>query len=325
MAPGSGFRYSGGGYTALQLLLEDVTERPMAKLVDEYIFKPAGMNRSTFCPKCAGARPEQISRGHSVDSTGKVTTFDGYAFLQGGSCCCELWTTASDLARFIVAIQKALRGDPGSILSRDMARAMLTPERGNPTGLGFFVMRYGDETYFNHDGGNIGFSARLIGHPEKGYGFAVTVNSDYVMSKLGEEITMAVARAYSWDGVQPVVYEDAESLIAEIRQKRLATPDDPAVGEVALNQKGYNLLSTGYEEAALRVFLLNLEFHPRSANCSDSAAEAYQRNGDRANALKYYRQALDLLNRFPEENKTYERSRAAATEKIKKLEGAEGN
>lgn len=36
--------------------------------------------------------------------------------------------------------------------------------------------------------------------------------------------------------------------------------------------------------------------------------------------LKYYHQAIDLLNRFSERNKAYERSRAAALEKIRKLE-----
>jgi tetratricopeptide (TPR) repeat protein len=80
------------------------------------------------------------------------------------------------------------------------------------------------------------------------------------------------------------------------------------------------LLSLGYQDAAIGVFLLNLEFNPQSANCCDSLAEAYERKGDRTNALKYYRQAVGLLNLFPDRNKDYERSRAAALEKIRKLE-----
>jgi len=201
--PGSGYRYSGGGYTVLQLLLEDVTGRPLSKLVTEYVFEPAGMTQSTLCPACDDSSEGQTSMGHSLDADGNVTTFRGYAFLQGGSGCCELWTTSSDLARFIIAIQRALRGDPGSILSSEMARAMLTTEKGGPAGLGFFIKRYGDTVYFNHDGGNIGFSARFIGHPEQGYGFAVMVNSDRAHSLLSE-LTMAVAGAYGWEGIKPV-------------------------------------------------------------------------------------------------------------------------
>ena len=41
--PGSGFRYSGGGYTVLQLLIEDVTGRSLADLTEEMVLKPAGM------------------------------------------------------------------------------------------------------------------------------------------------------------------------------------------------------------------------------------------------------------------------------------------
>lgn len=320
--PGSGYRYSGGGYTVLQLLLEDVTGRPFSKLVSEYVFEPAGMTRSTICPSCEDFTKGQTSMGHSLDDAGNVTTFKGYAFLQGGSGCCELWTTASDLANFIIAIQRALRGDPGSILSREMAQAMITPEQGGPAGLGFFVRRYGEVPYFNHDGGNIGFSARFIGHPEQGYGFALMINSDRAYSLLSE-LTMAVAGAYGWDGIKPIFYKDVAAVLDEIRLKRKEAPDDPQYWEHGLNGAGYELLRMGYSDAAIEVFRLNLEFYPESANCSDSLAEGYERKGDRANALRYYRRAIELLKQFPDRNKDYERSRAAALEKIRNLESGE--
>ena len=326
-APGSEVRYSGGGYTVLQLLLEDVTGLPLPELVAEYVFKPAGMTQSTFCPSCPDVPAENVSMGHSVDDAGNITTFKGYAFLQGGSGCCELWTTSSDLARFIMAIQRALRGDPGSILSPKMARAMTTPQKnilkeagGFDKGLGLDLPQFGEAVYFNHDGGNVGFSARFIGHLERGYGFAVMINTDNASSIL-PELTMAVASAYGWEGIKPDSYSDASALVEDVRQKRRQAPDDAANSERGLNEKGYYLLSCGYADAAIGVFVLNLEFNPRSANCSDSAADAYERNGDPANALKYYRHAIDLLNRFPEENKGYEGFRAATAEKIGRLEG----
>jgi len=214
--PGSEIRYSGGGYTVLQLLLEDVTGRTLSKLAAEYVFKPAGMTQSTLCPTCEDSLEGQTSRGHSVDKAGKVTNFKGYAFLDRGSGCCELWTTASDLARFIIAIQRALRGDPGSILSRETVRAMIAPQENVPKGagvsdkgFGFDLPRFGDAVYFNHDGGNHGFSALYIGHPERGYGFALMINSDRA-SSLIEELTMAVAGAYGWEGIKPVLYKKTD-------------------------------------------------------------------------------------------------------------------
>jgi CubicO group peptidase (beta-lactamase class C family) len=317
--PGTAYSYSGGGYTVLQLLLEDVTGRPLPKLVAEYIFRPAGMIHSTFCPPCRDSSTSLTSMGHSVDRTGTLSAFKGYAFLPGGSTCCEMWTTASDLARFIVAVQKALRGDPGSILSRETAQAMITPIKGGPAGLGFFIQREEKAVYFDHSGGNVGFSAYFIGNAKGGCGYAVTINSDS-SSSLTSELTLAVAAAYGWEGIKPLVFKDAAALLDDIKRRRLEMPGDPRISEGGLNRLGYRLLRDGNSDAAIGVFRLNMEFNPRSANCCDSLAEACEGTGDKANALKYYRQALDLLDRFPEPNKEYERNRKATAEKILMLE-----
>ena len=46
--PGSEFKYSGGGYTLLQLLVEEVNGQSFASYMDETIFKPLGMMHSTY-------------------------------------------------------------------------------------------------------------------------------------------------------------------------------------------------------------------------------------------------------------------------------------
>ncbi len=47
-APGSGFRYSGGGYLILQALLEDVTGVPFATWMQDSVFRPIGMSRASY-------------------------------------------------------------------------------------------------------------------------------------------------------------------------------------------------------------------------------------------------------------------------------------
>jgi len=42
-APGTGFRYSGGGYVVVQQMIEDVTGKPLAGLAQELIFDRLGM------------------------------------------------------------------------------------------------------------------------------------------------------------------------------------------------------------------------------------------------------------------------------------------
>ena len=46
--PGSEFKYSGGGYTLLQLLVEEVSDQSFASYMKESVFEPLGMIHSTY-------------------------------------------------------------------------------------------------------------------------------------------------------------------------------------------------------------------------------------------------------------------------------------
>jgi len=193
--PGSGYKYSGGGYTILQVLLEDITGRPFPELAAEYVFKPVGMTRSAICLCNAPALEGQVALGHSKDRA----PFKGYTFLQGGSGCCELWTTPSDLARFVIALQKSLRGDAGTLLSQSTARMMMDADMKSGSALGMFIRCFGDAAYFNHDGGNVGFVGRFLGHPDKGYGLAIVINTDSPGTMI-KDLTATIGAAYGWEG-----------------------------------------------------------------------------------------------------------------------------
>ena len=65
-------------------------------------------------------------------------------------------------------------------------------------------------------------------------------------------------------------------------------------GEGALNEFGYALLRNEDTEGAIRIFTLNAEAFPTSANVWDSLAEAYMKAGDDEQARTYYQKSLDL-------------------------------
>ena len=46
--PGSQWQYSGGGFTLLQLVIEEVSGEPFAQYMDRAVFDPLGMERTTF-------------------------------------------------------------------------------------------------------------------------------------------------------------------------------------------------------------------------------------------------------------------------------------
>jgi CubicO group peptidase (beta-lactamase class C family) len=55
-APGSRWLYSGGGFTLLQLLIEEVTHDRFAHFMQQTVLDPLGMTRSTFDEDAAMAR-----------------------------------------------------------------------------------------------------------------------------------------------------------------------------------------------------------------------------------------------------------------------------
>jgi CubicO group peptidase (beta-lactamase class C family) len=192
--PGTTFRYSGGGYTVLQLLLEEVTGRPAPELIQDKVMAPVGMTHSSLQKPLPPELERLASSGH--DRSG--TPHAGHWFLDHGSTCCGLWTTPTDLARFAIAVAGDARGEPQTILSREMAEAMIAPLVDNRVGLGFSLVGHEARSYFSHGGGNPGFSCRLIMHREKGYGAAVMTNSDNG-NRLVSEILRAIAREYEWE------------------------------------------------------------------------------------------------------------------------------
>jgi hypothetical protein len=68
--------------------------------------------------------------------------------------------------------------------------------------------------------------------------------------------------------------------------------------EAEVNALGYASLRAGDSARAIRVFEMNVAAHPRSANAHDSLGEAYERLGRRADAIRAYRGALAIDQRF---------------------------
>ena len=74
-------------------------------------------------------------------------------------------------------------------------------------------------------------------------------------------------------------------------------------GEGGLNEFGYEVLGAKDAAGAIRVFKLNADSFPESANVWDSLGEAYLSSGDTSNAIMSYEKSLQLepRNRNAEE------------------------
>ena len=64
--------------------------------------------------------------------------------------------------------------------------------------------------------------------------------------------------------------------------------------EATINAMGYDLLENGEIDAAIKVFDMNAQTFPLSANTWDSLAEAVMTKGAYESAIRYYRVSLKL-------------------------------
>jgi len=189
IVPGTLFRYAGGGTTVLQLLMTEVTGRPFAELMDDLVLSQVGMKNSTYeQPLPQRLRPNTAS---GYKSNGDLVKGRYHTYPEMAAA--GLWTTASDLARFIIDIANSREGRSLKVLRRESVREMLKVQKW-PAGLGF--MLNDDATQFGHSGGDEGFQS-LLHCSMDGRGFAVLVNSNNGF-KFAFEIRKAIADAYGW-------------------------------------------------------------------------------------------------------------------------------
>lgn len=195
--PGTGYRYSGGGYQIVQRLIEDVTDAPFEEVVRDLVLLPFGMERSTFALSLPETLASDAAEGHRHD--GVPVPGGGYRYPEQAAA--SLWSTPTDLARFSIGLMRAYRGDAGPVLDPRRAVEMLTKVAGN-AGLGPGVHGRGAGLHFDHAGWTQGFRAYLVAYPETGDGVVVMANNDGA-HELINEVVRSVARVYDWPDFKP--------------------------------------------------------------------------------------------------------------------------
>ena len=192
--PLSAFKYSGGGVTIMQLAMTDVLGKPFPDIMQEYVLGPIGMTRSAYEQPLSPERDQNAARAHDGSGNARDAKWHVYPELEAAG----LWTTPSDLAKFAIEVQQAVRGKSSSVLSRSMALEMVTPVGVGDYAVGLELQKHGGGWYFGHGGSNWGFQCDLVAHRVKGYGVAIMTNGDFGGPVI-TEIRARVAAAYDWD------------------------------------------------------------------------------------------------------------------------------
>ena len=194
-------KYSGGGTTISQLIVQDVTKLPYHEFMQKTIFGPLGMKTSSYQQPPPASNKNLLTSGYRSDGS----IVEGNYHIYPEQAAAGLWSNPSELAAYVIEIQQSLIGKSNKILSKEMATKYISPYDtmivlpypDEQVALGVYNFKVGSEKYFTHDGSDQGFKAKFIGSIEHGYGAVIMINSD--SREILEEVLNAIAFTYKWN------------------------------------------------------------------------------------------------------------------------------
>ncbi len=195
--PGTLWRYSGGGYTVLQKMMEDVTGKPFPEIMDSLVLSPLGMEHSTYQQPLPNEYHNHASIGHRANGEKVAGNWHTYPEMAAAG----LWTTPTDLAKYLIEVQQSIAGQSNLVISQAMTERMLTKHMKD-WGLGPGLMGDNDSLRFGHGGANEGYRCQMVAFVHQGKGAVIMTNSDNG-SDLINEILRSISEVYQWNTFLP--------------------------------------------------------------------------------------------------------------------------
>jgi len=196
--PGTDWRYNNTGYYLLGVLLEKVTGKPYAQLIQDEIAGPLGLGRTRYDSNSDLIKNRAQGYEHRDGKLGN----DAPLGLSQPGAAGALLSTGGDLVRWSTALCD------GKVISNDsyarMTQTTVLPN-GRDTRYAFGLGRdqFAGKARIHHGGGINGFNSFLFWLPEAGLHVAVISNSERLSAKrAAEEIAYAVL------GLEPPRAED---------------------------------------------------------------------------------------------------------------------
>ncbi len=166
LQPGSQFKYSGGSYNLLQLLVEEVSGMSFETYMSKAVFTPLGMKNTTYRHESA----KQLAQ--YIDENGEVRDYPFYTSLAATG----LYSTASDLYRFVQFHMENQQQNTkySTVLSNEALKEMRVPHASTMGidiwGLGvmLFTSNNQDDFIIGHGGQSPSLNATVRLNPSTG-------------------------------------------------------------------------------------------------------------------------------------------------------------
>jgi CubicO group peptidase (beta-lactamase class C family) len=186
------YSYSSAGFWLSGFVVEELQGKPYADAMNELIFKPVGMDRTTLRPLLAITYP--FATGHALDA-GKPAIirpmFNNTAMWPAGS----IFSNAKDLSRWVIALLNEGRVDGQQVLSASLVKQLgqhHVPVPGEPDafyGYGLTVFKYKGLEFVGHGGFSRGYGSMIQMVPSRKFAVIVLTN------KSGETMRKSLNKA----------------------------------------------------------------------------------------------------------------------------------
>ena len=287
---GSQYEYSNLAQGLLGHILEKQADKSYEEMMIERIAQPLGMSETKI--NFDEHMRTKLAIGHNQGSEAKnwdITVLAG----AGG-----IRSSVHDMLLFLEANMGLKETDlyPAMQLSHTERH----DKGGTHVGLGWHINKNKGETVIWHNGGTGGYRAFAGFNPAKNMGVVLLTNSTESVDDIGfhllnpssklrkkkQHIASVLRQNIDNKGVKA-----AHKAYEKIKEK---SRKDYDFGEGPINTLGYHYLNQKNVEAALAIFKINTENHPKSANVWDSYAEALMENGQKEAAIENYHKSLEL-------------------------------
>ena len=186
-------RYSGGGILITQQMLTDLTKQRYEQYIYEHVLRPLGMTNSSYNQPPAEGQRKNLATGYKSNGN----EVPGKYFVYPEKAAAGLWTTPTDICKYVIEMQQAYQGKSSKVINQEMVKLHTTPVK-NDIAMGTFIQNRNGEKYFDHTASNEGFSGLFIGGLTNGKGAAIFVNSDD--ATVAFELVNSIALVYNWAG-----------------------------------------------------------------------------------------------------------------------------
>lgn len=318
--PGEKFSYSNSNYVLLSQIIEMTTHQSYGSFLKENIFIPLGMDQ-TFVYE--GRKETLDNIVNSYVEYWEISK-ENEKYKAGGDG--NIYSTVEDLLKFVKSLFafKLIRAESFGEAFDEKTSLFRSETKKSRYGFGWEFINHPSGRIVYHRGAMAGFCSQLWGRPDQESFLIILCNTPWLIERAdilegaeeimkGNPYTLGKISAYQLFNDHRFV----KGFDAGYQLMKKAFSDAPSnyyIHPYEIHGIGYTRQKEGDLKTALEIFKFSIELYPDNFHLFDSLGEVYLELGDKSNALKSYKKALEINPKL-----------SSALEAVKKLEVKKNN